>query len=85
MIGFALVLATQALDALGLLLALGHGQEANPLMLALLGAGGFGAVLAAKLAGGVALGAVAARRVPRAVPWLALVGCIGCLSELLVV
>lgn len=36
---FAIVLATQALDALGLALALPFGRESNPIMAAVLAAG----------------------------------------------
>ncbi len=79
---FAIVLATQALDALGLALALGHGREANPIMAALLASAGIGAVLAVKLGVGAALGIGVARVRPSLAPWFGLAGCVGCLSAL---
>ena len=84
---FMLVLATQALDALGLMLALGRGTEQNPIMAAVLTAGGLGAVLVVKLALAVAMGA-ASVNLARHWPWVpatvGLVGCVGCLSALVV-
>jgi hypothetical protein len=81
---FLLVFATQALDALGLMLALGKGHEANPLMSAILAAGGIGALLAVKLGVGalIAVGVAAIR--PGLAPWFGLIGCAGALSALVV-
>ena len=61
MTAFLIVFSTQALDALALPLALGRGHEANPLMSAILAAGGIGALLAVKLGAGAVLGAGVAR------------------------
>jgi hypothetical protein len=85
---FSLVLATQALDALGMVLGLRYGHEANPVMAALLAAGGLGALLAVKMAVAAAMGVAAAdlARYWRWVPaTVGVVGCVGCLSALLVV
>ena len=75
----ALLVATQALDVLGYIVAVGHGTELNPLV-ALVGYPGMAAV---KLAVGAIAGVVLLRcHGERAAPILALIGCVGCLSEL---
>ena len=79
-----LILATQALDALALMLALHSGHEANPLMAAVLAAGGVGTLLAVKLGVGALLGVGVARVRPALAPWFGLVGCAGALSALVV-
>jgi hypothetical protein len=84
---FSLVLATQALDALGVVLATGHGHEANPMMAALLSVGA-GPMLLSKMGAAVvvAVGAAYLSRYWRSVPaMIGLVGCVGCLSALLAV
>lgn len=78
----ALVASTQALDALSLLLARDHGTEMNPVGAWLLAEFGFLFVLALKVAVGAACGYIAYRNVPRAVPILSLMGCVGALSAL---
>ena len=85
MTAFAVVFATQALDALGIVLALGHGREGNPLMAAVLAAGGLGALVAVKLGAGAVIAVGVARVKPSLAPWFGLVGCFGCLSALLAV
>ncbi len=81
MTSFALVVATQALDALGYFAAVGKGTELNPLFAAL----GLWPLLAAKMLTAVGVGIVAARRVPSGAPLIGLVGCAGCLTELFAV
>jgi hypothetical protein len=77
-IAVGLLLASQALDAAGYVLATGHGTELNPLI-----AVGFPAIVAAKLGVAAAVGVflVLAHR-ERWAAGLALIGCAGCLSEL---
>ena len=81
MTAFFLVVATQTLDSLGLLAALPHGTEINPLFAAL----GLWPLLAAKMLFAVGVGIAVARRVPSGAPLIGLVGCAGCLSELFAV
>ena len=79
MTAFLLVIATQALDALGLLAALPHGGvELNPLFAVF----GLWPLVAAKMLVAVGVGIAVARRVPSGAPLIGLVGCAGCLSEL---
>jgi hypothetical protein len=85
MTAFGLVFLTQAIDAFALVPALPFGHEASPLGSWVLATFGIGVVVAGKLAAGAALGVVLARWAPRHAPLLALIGCVGCLSELIVV
>ena len=85
LVAFALILSTQALDALGLMLALGKGHEANPLMATVLAAGGLSTLVAVKLGVGALIGVGVARVRPSMAPAFGLVGCVGCLSALLAV
>ena len=85
MTAFLLVLATQALDALGLMLALGKGHEANPLMAGIIAAAGIGGLVVVKLGMGALIGVGVARVRPSMAPAFGLVGCVGCLSALFVV
>jgi hypothetical protein len=74
----------QVADALSFPLALGHGVELNPVATALLAAGGLGLVWAVKGLAAAALG-VSAHRLPHRRTvwlWLAVVGFVGCLSNL---
>lgn len=79
-----LVALSQVADALSWPLALGHGMELNPMAAALLAAGGLALLWAAKGAAAVALGSAATIYPKRRAIWLwlAVVGYVGCLSNL---
>jgi hypothetical protein len=81
-----LIIATQALDALALVLAWGHGIEANPLMAASIRVVGLGGIIALKVLAGSAVAAVVWRagfRHRGGIVLICLIGCIGALSALL--
>jgi hypothetical protein len=81
----ALIVATQLLDALALVLAWGHGAEANPLMADAIMVVGLGWTLALKLAVGTAVAAVVwllDLRHRGAIAVICLIGCAGALSAL---
>lgn len=81
----ALIVATQLLDALALVVAWGHGAEANPLMADAILAVGLGWTLALKLAVGTGVAAVVWRldlRHRGAIAIICLIGCVGALSAL---
>ncbi len=84
----ALIIATQLLDALALVLAWGHGVEANPLMAAAIAAVGLGEVVALKAVVGVGIAAIVWGYDFRSHAWLpltCLVGSVGALSALMAV
>jgi hypothetical protein len=81
----ALLALSQIADLLSFPLALGHGVEGNPLAAWLLVAGGFGTLAVLKSLAAVALG-LSAHLYPKRRTlwlWLAVVGYVGCLSNLL--
>jgi hypothetical protein len=81
-----LIVATQALDALALVVAWGHGVEANPLMAATIRVVGLGGIVAIKILAGSAVAAVVWRagfRHRGGIVLICLIGCIGALSALL--
>lgn len=82
-----LVIAGQLADGLAYQLAHGNGTELNPAMDALIAVFGPLAILGVKVVGALALGygAIALRRHPRLVTWIAVVGFLGAGTELLAV
>jgi hypothetical protein len=81
----ALIIITQLLDALALVVAWGHGVEANPLMATAIAAVGLAGIVALKIAVGIAIAAVVWRldfRLRGGLALVCLVGCVGALSAL---
>ena len=75
----ALLVATQALDVLGYFAMPGRGVELNPLVAVV----GVAPLIAAKFAAAAVAGvALVASLRERWAPAVALIGCVGCLSEL---
>jgi len=84
----ALIVSTQLLDALALVVAWGHGAEANPLMAASIGALGLGGIVALKLSVGTIIAAIVWLHDFRFQAWfplICLVGSLGALSALIAV
>jgi hypothetical protein len=84
----ALIIATQLLDVLALVLAWGHGAEANPLMAEAIGVVGLGWTAALKLTVGTGVAGVVwllDLRHRGAIAVICLIGCIGALSALIAV
>ena len=80
----ALLVLSQLADGLSFGLAVGHGTELNPVAASLLAVGGLGFVWAAKSLGALALG-FGAYALPHRRSlwlWLAVVGFVGCASNL---
>ena len=83
-----LIIATQLLDALALVLAWGHGVEANPLMASAIGAVGLGGVIVIKAVVATGIGAVVWSldlRLRGGLAFVCLIGCAGALSALVAV
>ncbi|HEV8404248.1 MAG TPA: hypothetical protein VGQ31_14560 [Candidatus Limnocylindrales bacterium] len=87
----ALVVAlSQLADGLAFQLALGHGRELNPGAVTVFDAFGPTTVLAFKIVAAVVLGIgsyalLRRQRARAAVEWLAVIGFVGCLTELIAV
>jgi hypothetical protein len=84
----ALIITTQLLDALALVLAWGRGVEANPLMVAAIGAIGLGGIVALKSAVGAGVAAIAWRfdlRYQVGLTLVCIIGSVGALSALIAV